>query len=137
MTDTTETLRTADVVLLTDDGRVALIRRRWEPYEDQWALPGGHRDENETDPEAAARELFEETGVKVAPADLEEIGVFDRPGRDPRGLYVTTGYLARVPNDTVLKAGSDARTASWWPRTSLPTLAFDHAEILAAAGLAA
>ncbi|WP_435058437.1 NUDIX domain-containing protein [Streptomyces sp. bgisy060] len=134
MTETIDIIRTADVVVVTGDGRVALIERRWDPYEGQWALPGGHiDDEDESDPAAAARELLEETGVRVAPADLKEIGVFDRPGRDPRGRYVTTAYLVRVPDDTVLTAGDDARTASWWPLTSLPALAFDHADILEAA----
>ncbi|MGW0655888.1 NUDIX domain-containing protein [Streptomyces umbrinus] len=126
-----ETIRyTADVVAVTDDSRVALIERDFDPYEGHWALPGGHVDEGETSRAAAARELLEETGVQVAPADLKQIGVFDQPGRDPRGRYVTVAYLARVPADTTLTAGDDARTACWWPLKSLPTLAFDHADIL-------
>ncbi|MFJ4010989.1 NUDIX domain-containing protein [Streptomyces sp. NPDC090026] len=134
MTDTTpETIRyTADVALVTDDGQVALVERRWNPFEGDHALPGGHVDEKETSRVAASRELFEEAGVKVAPADLVQFGVFDEPGRDPRGRYVTVVYLARVPAGTVLTAGDDARTATWWPLKSLPALAFDHAEILEA-----
>ncbi|WP_098894247.1 NUDIX hydrolase [Streptomyces sp. t99] len=123
---------TADVVLVTDDGQIALVKRRWDPFEGEHALPGGHADEKETSRMAASRELFEEAGVEVAPADLEQLGVFDEPDRDPRGRYVTVVYLARVPAGTVLKAGSDARSATWWPLKSLPTLAFDHADILKA-----
>ncbi|PZT71580.1 NUDIX domain-containing protein [Streptomyces sp. AC1-42T] len=134
MTDTKpETIRyTADVALVTDDGRIALVERRWDPFEGDHALPGGHVDEKETSRMAASRELFEEAGVQVPPADLVQLGVFDEPGRDPRGRYVTVLYLARVPDGTVLTAGDDARTATWWPLTSLPPLAFDHAEILEA-----
>ncbi|MFJ1837933.1 NUDIX domain-containing protein [Streptomyces sp. NPDC088175] len=123
---------TADVVLVTEDGQIALVERRWEPFEGEHALPGGHVDEKETSRMAASRELFEEAGVEVAPTDLEQLGVFDEPDRDPRGRYVTVVYLARVPAGTVLTAGDDARTATWWPLTSLPPLAFDHADILGA-----
>lgn len=121
---------TADVVAMTPEGDVLLIERGWPPHEGAWALPGGHVDRGETSRAAAARELAEETGVQVLAEDLREIGVFDRPDRDPRGRYVTTAYLAVVPAGTPIVAGDDARTARWWPASSLPPLAFDHADIL-------
>ncbi|GAA1288165.1 NUDIX hydrolase [Streptomyces javensis] len=124
---------TADVVAVTPDGEVLLIERGWEPYKGSYALPGGYVDRGETSRQAAARELAEETGVRVRPADLRQIGTFDRPDRDPRGRVVTVAYLAVVPVGTPAVAGDDARTARWWPLESLPTLAFDHAEILRAA----
>ncbi|MFF4337497.1 NUDIX domain-containing protein [[Kitasatospora] papulosa] len=132
MTDTEpETIYyTADVVLVTDDGQIALVERRWDPFKGRHALPGGHVDRKERNRAAASRELFEEAGVQVDPADLVRLDVFDEPDRDPRGRYVTIVYLARVPAGTVLTAGDDALTATWWPLTSLPPLAFDHAEIL-------
>ncbi|MFE4279736.1 NUDIX domain-containing protein [Streptomyces goshikiensis] len=134
-TETFETIRyTADVVVLTTDGTVLLIERDWPPYEGYWACAGGHVDVGETSREAAARELAEETGVHVAAGDLRQIGVFDQPGRDPRGRYVTVAYAVTVPADTPLIAGDDARTARWWPLKELPDrLAFDHADILNAA----
>ncbi|WP_019357998.1 NUDIX hydrolase [Streptomyces sp. AA1529] len=129
-----ETIRyTADVVVTTTDGRVLLIERGWAPYEGAWALPGGHVDRGETSREAAARELFEETGVLAAPDELEQIGVFDTPGRDPRGRYVTVAYHLTVVSGTPAQAGDDARDARWWPLNALPPLAFDHADILTAA----
>ncbi|MCX4682469.1 NUDIX hydrolase [Streptomyces sp. NBC_01433] len=129
-----ETRYTADVVIMTPDGHVLLIERDWEPYEGQWALPGGHQDEGETSRLAAARELLEETGVRVDPDQLRMVGTWDQPGRDPRGRYSTDAYLAVVPAGTPIVAGDDARTVRWWPATGLPAqLAFDHAEILTAA----
>ncbi|MFB9608608.1 NUDIX domain-containing protein [Streptomyces roseofulvus] len=137
MTDTHENpaaIRyTADVVAVTDDGRVLLIRRGWDPYEGHWALPGGHVDHGETSLQAAVRELEEEAGVRVAEDELRLVGVWDQPDRDPRGRYVTVTYLATVPADTRATAGDDARDARWWPLTGLPQpLAFDHADILSA-----
>ncbi|MFS0696701.1 NUDIX domain-containing protein [Streptomyces nitrosporeus] len=125
---------TADVVALTPSGDVLLIERGWPPHEGTWALPGGHCDVAETSRAAAARELAEETGLHVNANDLRQIGVFDQPGRDPRGRYVTVAYVATVPADTPIVAGDDARTARWCPLDNLPQrLAFDHAEILSAA----
>ncbi|MFJ2781536.1 NUDIX domain-containing protein [Kitasatospora sp. NPDC087315] len=125
---------TADVVATTPDGRVLLIERGWPPFEGAWALPGGHVDTGETSRQAAARELEEETGVRVPAAELLQLGAWDTPGRDPRGRYVTVAYLAVVPNDTPVSAGDDARTARWWRWTELPEqLAFDHSSILATA----
>ncbi|MFF6835219.1 NUDIX domain-containing protein [Streptomyces sp. NPDC012438] len=136
MSDTHEkraTIRyTADVIAVTDDGRVLLIKRGWPPFENHWALPGGHVDDGESSRQAAVRELEEETGVRVAEDELRLAGVWDQPDRDPRGRYVTVTYLATVPATTQAIAGDDARDARWWPLTDLPArLAFDHADILA------
>ncbi|MFI1177862.1 NUDIX domain-containing protein [Streptomyces melanogenes] len=133
-TDTTdETIRyTADVVLLSA-GQVLLVLRAWDPYEGYWALPGGHVDAGETSRVAAARELAEEAGIAVPVADLRQAGAFDAPGRDPRGRYVSAAYTATLPAPVPPTAGDDARAARWWPLDALPDLAFDHADILAAA----
>lgn len=132
-TETFETIYyTADVVTVTSDGRLLLIERDWAPFEGHWSLPGGHVDVGETSRRAAARELEEETGVHVEADELRQIGVWDQPGRDPRGRYVTVAYLAVVPADTEAAAGDDARTVRWWRPDGLPSLAFDHADIIAA-----
>lgn len=127
---------TADVVLLTENRHagvlpfdVLLIERGWAPYEGRWALPGGHVDAGETSRDAAARELAEETGVQVDPDALRQLGVYDAPGRDPRGRYVTVAYVA-VVDRIAPTAGDDARAARWFPLNQLPELAFDHAAIL-------
>lgn len=137
MSENPETIRyTADVVLLTGNRRagrlpfdVLLIERGWDPFEGSWALPGGHVDPGETSRAAAARELFEETGVRVDADRLRQLGVYDAPDRDPRGRYVTVAYVA-VVDRLVPMAGDDAVAARWWPLNDLPELAFDHANIL-------
>ncbi|NUS14087.1 MAG: NUDIX domain-containing protein [Streptomyces sp.] len=133
MPESFETIRyTADAVVTTTDGYVLLIERGWAPFKGQWALPGGHVDPGETSRAAAARELAEEAGVYAAPGELAQVGVFDEPGRDPRGRYVTVAYHLTVIPGTIVEAGDDATNAQWWPLSDLPPLAFDHADILAA-----
>ncbi|MGW2594794.1 NUDIX domain-containing protein [Streptomyces sp. NPDC001515] len=133
MDETPETIRyTADVVVTTTDDHVLLIQRGWAPHKGMWALPGGHVDTGETSLAAAVRELAEEAAVYAAPDELAQIGVFDQPGRDPRGRYVTVAYHLTVIPGTPIKAGDDATNAQWWPLTNLPPLAFDHADIIAA-----
>lgn len=121
---------TADVVCIRG-GDVLLIERGWPPYQGQMALPGGGVDPGETSRAAAARELAEETGVRVAPENLVLVGVYDRPDRDPRGRYVTAAYVVTVPDDTTAQAGDDAAAVQWAPLKAPGELAFDHGEIVA------
>ena len=71
--------------------KLLLVQRKHEPYQGSWALPGGYIEIDEDLPEAAARELAEETGLKDVP--LEQLHTFGKPGRDPRGRTITVVYF--------------------------------------------
>ncbi|MGW7347882.1 NUDIX domain-containing protein [Streptomyces sp. NPDC054854] len=130
---TDETIRyTADVILFAA-GHVLLIERGWDPHAGCRALPGGHVDKGETSLHAAVRELEEEAGITIPASDMRQVGAFDAVGRDARGRYVSVAYTATLPAPVEPAAGDDATAARWWPLTELPNLAFDHAEIVAAA----
>ena len=111
--------------------KVLLIKRRNDPFEGQWALPGGFIDENEDLITAAKRELEEETGVVVN--TMEQVRAFGKPDRDPRGRTISIAFVSRIFEEASLKAGDDAAEASWVIIDHLPQLAFDHAEIIEAA----
>jgi 8-oxo-dGTP diphosphatase len=126
---------TADVVLVAGGGEerhILLIRRKKEPFAGKWALPGGFVDENEKLEKAAARELEEETGVRLT-TKLRQIGAFGDPGRDPRGHTVSIAFLAEARRTPKIDAGDDASDARWFPLNKLPPLAFDHRKIVRAA----
>jgi 8-oxo-dGTP diphosphatase len=116
---------------------VLLVRRRYEPYESYWALPGGLLEPDETLEEAAERERREETGV--TDTYMEQLATFSQVDRDPRGRVISCCYLALVDGGRVrLRPGADAREAAWRPLEALlretdagTVLAFDHDRILA------
>lgn len=117
----------------TDGVSVLLIQRRYPPFKDLWALPGGFVKEAEWLEEAVQRELEEETGIRVN--YLEQLYTFGRPDRDPRQRIVSVAYFALVKSSLYreLKASTDAEDVRWFGIKSLPRLAFDHKEILTTA----
>src|SRR5436309_1546590 len=97
---------TVDCVIFSGKS-VLLIRRKFPPFEGQYALPGGFVEEDETAEEACIRETKEETNLDVN--NLRLIGVYSKPGRDPRGRTVSAAFLAEVKDPGSLKAGDDAK----------------------------
>jgi 8-oxo-dGTP diphosphatase len=128
---------TVDVVLLSGDpaASVLLIERGHDPCAGAWALPGGFVDQGERVYQAALRELQEETGIAAGPLTL--LGVYDTPGRDPRGWTISVTYIHRVTEQLDAVGGDDASAARWFGLDELPELAFDHATIIADAKAAA
>jgi 8-oxo-dGTP diphosphatase len=118
---------TVDAVWVAD-GRILLVRRGRPPFRGRWALPGGFVEVGETVENAVVRELWEETGVR--PTGLALLGVYSRPGRDPRGPTVTVAFRMRG-KPRIPTGGSDAREARWIPLAQARSLAFDHDEIVA------
>jgi 8-oxo-dGTP diphosphatase len=96
--------------IITDDtGRLLLIKRGHEPEEGRWSLPGGRVRPGESDLDAVAREVCEETGLRVEPGRL--IGEVERPG--PGGtIFDIHDYAASVSGGQ-LEAGDDAAEARW------------------------
>ena len=120
---------TADIVLITTDQKVLLIQRKSDPFKGQWALPGGFIDKDESPLAAAQRELKEETGVTGV--ELEELGFFGEPERDPRGHVISLAFRARnLPAEIEAVAADDAVDARWFRLSDLPDLAFDHRQII-------
>jgi 8-oxo-dGTP diphosphatase len=109
--------------------KVMLIQRALAPFEGKWALPGGFVRLDETVAEAARRELEEETGLRDV--FLEQLYTFSAVDRDPRERVVSVAHYALVNlRDHSVHAATDASAAAWFGVHDVPTLAFDHAEIL-------
>ena len=100
--------------VIVEDGKVLLIRRKYEPLKGHWSLPGGMVEIGETLEAALAREMLEETGLGVEVGPVIE--VFDRIMRDEqhrvRYHFVLIDYLC-WPAAGTLRAGSDVDAALW------------------------
>jgi 8-oxo-dGTP diphosphatase len=90
-------------------GRLLLIQRGHDPEAGRWSLPGGRVEPGESDAQALAREMLEETGLIVAPGPL--VGAVERPGTGDTVLDIRD-YAATVTGGT-LAAGDDAADARW------------------------
>ncbi|WIM95445.1 NUDIX domain-containing protein [Actinoplanes oblitus] len=118
--------RRAGRVLLVDQAGRALLLRGGDPARPGlhwWFTPGGGLEPGESPVEAAARELFEEIGLRVEPAELagpirHERTEFSFDSRDYR--QAQDFFLLRVAGWQVDMAGMDAQERltitehRWW-----------------------
>ena len=121
---------TADCVVMTKEAvpQVLLIERGLDPYKGCWAFPGGFMNMDETTEQCAIRELEEETGLKVS--KIQQIGAYSKVDRDPRGRTITVAYLILLDHPVAVTGQDDAAKAQWFPVDALPSLAFDHDDIM-------
>jgi bifunctional NMN adenylyltransferase/nudix hydrolase len=114
------TFVTVDAVVVCG-GHVLVVRRKFNPGEGLWALPGGFIRGTERIKDAMLRELKEETGIRVDKLVLEgsvvDSGVFDHPMRSSRGRTITHAYHIKLNNSKLpeVKGSDDASHAKWLP----------------------
>jgi ADP-ribose pyrophosphatase YjhB (NUDIX family) len=116
-----------NVVAVNDAGHILLIHRT---DNDNWALPGGAMDLGESLPEAAVRETFEETGVRVEVTGL--VGIYT----DPRHIILyTSNDEARQEFSVVFTArpvggeptpSAESREVRWVAPDAIRDLAMDR-----------
>ena len=120
-------LLTVDALIADAERGVVLIRRGHEPFEGNWALPGGFVEVGETCEVACVREAREETGLAVEPVAM--LGVYSDPARDPRGHTVSVVFTATGRGTP--KADTDAKAVKVFLKNNLPgIIAFDHRKII-------
>ncbi|MGA1263292.1 MAG: NUDIX hydrolase [Prochlorothrix sp.] len=115
---------------------VLLVMRQQEVFQGQWALPGTLVRRGETLEAAADRVLAEK--IRVKNLYLEQLYTFGGPGRDPREApdsygvrYLSVSYFALVRFGEAELIADGVHGIAWYPWDQLPTLAFDHGEIVA------
>lgn len=115
-----EVVPAAGVIIISDDGRILLVRRGHQPQVGRWTVPGGRLEPGETHEQAATREAFEETGLRVR-IEREALRV-----RLPAGVdreFEVRDFIATVTGGTLMP-GDDAADARWFTPEEL-----DHVEL--------
>ena len=101
-------------------GPILLAQRGGSPLKGYWSLPGGLLETGESLEAGVAREVLEETGLRVEVAEF--YGVFQRIMRDTKGRaeyhYLLIDYVCKVVGGE-LRPGDDVARVEWVPRRRL------------------
>jgi mutator protein MutT len=119
----------AAAVILQQNHRILLVKRKFAPRAGDWSLPAGFIEWGEGPEQTAVREVQEETGLNIALHSL--YGVY--PGRDyPDYEILLVVYRGEILGGE-LQPGDDALEAQWFELARLPeNIAFRiHRNILA------
>jgi ADP-ribose pyrophosphatase YjhB (NUDIX family) len=124
-------LRDSEAAAAGGPDRVLLLR---QPHRGGWGLPAGLLKRREQPVVGAARELLEETGVRVDPADMT--------AGSPNAIIhvvgvVDTIFFASVPASTtpLVVDGGEVLEAAWFPVDDLPRLSANTALVLGRYGI--
>jgi ADP-ribose pyrophosphatase YjhB (NUDIX family)/N-acetylglutamate synthase-like GNAT family acetyltransferase len=115
-------------LLIERDGGLVLIKRGHPPHKDEWTLPSGFVEADESAEEGAIREAEEETGLKVEIIELAAINSFPE-GPPVSGIMI---FYRMRPIGGDLRAGDDAVDTRVFLPHEIPRLPFrTHREMVA------
>lgn len=128
----------AYVVVRRGDEVLLLLRANTGYMDGYWAMPAGHVERGESVIAAAAREVKEEVGIDVDPADLVPVTAMHRTGGtgDPIDervdFFFTTSKWTGEPS---IREPEKAAGLAWYSLDELPEPLVPHeARVLAAVG---
>ena len=127
----TRLLAAVDCIIFGFDGltlKLLLIQRGFEPERGKWSLMGGFIQPSEGPEAAAIRILKSLTGLEGV--YLEQLHTFGEPARDPMERTMSIAYFALIDIHQYEKQISDEYHPEWFPLNKIPTLVFDHPEMV-------
>lgn len=107
--NTTAPIRIAAAILTRPDKKMLVVRKRGT---DAFMQPGGKIEPGEEPAEALCRELAEELGLAVTPAELSFVSRFTAPAANEPGLFVFAEVF-RLRTDAVVEPGAEIEEAVW------------------------
>lgn len=110
--------------------KVLLIKRKLEPYQNEWSLMGGFLEGDESADEAASRVLKELTGLEGV--FMEQIKTFSKFDRDPTERVISVVYSSLIEVNKFETQLNHDFEAHWFKLSEMPELIFDHAEMIIA-----
>lgn len=110
--------------------KVLLIKRKNKPFKDMWALVGGALYNDEEVMMGMSREVKEKTGITNI--HLELFDVFSALDRCKEMRMVALAHIGIVDKKrvSIMKETMKTSDCDWFPLDKIPSLAYDHNEIL-------
>jgi ADP-ribose pyrophosphatase YjhB (NUDIX family) len=105
-----------------------LLKRNFEPSKGKWSLMGGFIQEDESADDAAKRVLRVLTGLENV--YMEQVATFSDIDRDPGERVISIAYYALINIDDYDKELVRSHNAYWADINELPTLIFDHRQMV-------
>jgi ADP-ribose pyrophosphatase YjhB (NUDIX family) len=108
------------------DGTLLLIRRAKEPQRGRWEVPGGFCEATEHPMETAAREVFEEIGLRVRVGEILGMWLDTYGDEDPPEASLGIYFLAEpIDRSAVPRPTEEASEVGWFLAGEIPSeLAF-------------
>jgi 8-oxo-dGTP diphosphatase len=101
--------------IIIDDDKILLGRRLSNPEKNKWQFPGGHVEPGEDLKSACAREVYEETGLKID--QIEPLAFTNDIYREYKKHYVTLFYTAHVAGGRLeVKEPDKSDEWKWWSK---------------------
>lgn len=108
-------------VLTLHEGKILLVRHYRPGVHDFWAGPGGGVEGDEELAQAAEREAFEETGLRVTAHTLAYIDeLIDPSGRMAKFWFLADYLSGEIDISNNPAEGESIADAGWFDRNSLP-----------------
>lgn len=111
-----------------EDLKILLIKRDFEPEKGKWSLIGGFLKRQETLDDAANRVLHHLTGVRNI--YMEQLYNFSKVDRDPVDRTISVAYYALINTEDHDEELSEKFSAQWFSVSEMPSLIFDHNEMV-------
>lgn len=105
-----------------------LLKRNMEPFYGAWSLMGGFVQNNESVDDAAKRVLHEYTGLDHV--YMEQVGTFGAVNREPEERVISVAYYALLNINDYDKKCVEEHNGYWAKINALPSLLFDHQEMV-------
>ena len=124
-------LVSVDCIILGFDGeqlKALLVRRGFDPEKSGWSVMGGFIRSEESADEAANRVLHQLTGMSNV--YLEQLYTFSDLNRDSGARVISITYFALIHITNYSEHLQKEHEAKWFSLNNLPSLIFDHKEMV-------
>ncbi len=124
-------LLAVDCIIFGFDGsqlKALCIKRGFEPEKNNWSLMGGFVRQKESADEAAARILYDLTGLRDV--YMEQLHCFSDVDRDPAGRVISIAYSALINIEDDDEKLLEEHNAKWFSLQKIPGLIFDHKQLV-------